>query len=176
MTQLTTHTYLVGLIKDDYLLNKLEFFYSYTSHDSVITIIEKIDIQKTALEQFFHTANFEKLNIDPETDLYYHFKVWDNDGINGSKFTKSKTFTYKTESVNNLIKKKNAGNEKVKRGLNKSMALAEEIQKEIELLNKKILEKKGLDWEEKQKAKEILKKQKKLEEQIKNTQKRALKV
>ena len=103
--------------------------------------------------------------------MYYHFKVWDNDGINGSKFTKSKTFTYKAKSVSELIKKKNAGNEKTKSGLNKSISLAEEIQKDIKSLNKKILEKRGLDWEEKQKAKEILKKQKKLEKQIKNTQK-----
>ena len=162
-----------GLIKDDYLLNKLEFIYSYYLLDSLVTTKEKIDIQKTSLEQFFHSANFEKLNIDPEKELKYHFKVWDNDGINGSKFTKSKTFTYKAVSIKDLIKKKNAGNEKTRYGLNKSLSLAEEIQKEIKFLNKKILDKKELSWEEKQKVKEILKKQKKLEEQIKNTQKKS---
>ena len=167
-------TYLFsGLIKDDYLLDKLEFIYSYTKNDSVITSVEEINIQKTSLEQFFHAANFEKLNVAPEEELYYHFKVWDNDGINGSKFTKSKTFTYKKAGVNDLIKKKDAGNEKTKYGLNKSISLAEEIQKEIQLLNKKILEKKGLGWQEKQKAKEILRTQEKLKKQIKDIQKKS---
>ncbi len=161
-----------GIIEDDYLLNKLEFIYSYTSNEKVITSVEEIIIQRKNLEQFFHTTNFEDLNIDPGKEVNYYFKVWDNDGVNGSKFTKSGTFTYKEPSTDELIEKKDLENEKTKSGLNKSISLAEELQKEIEKLNKKILEKKEIGWEEKQKAKEILKKQKELEKQIKDTQKR----
>ena len=161
-----------GIIEDDYLLNKLEFIYSYTTNDKVITSVEEIIIQRKNLEQFFHATNFEDLNIDPGKEVNYYFKVWDNDGVNGSKFTKSGTFTYKEPSTDELIEKKDLENEKTKSGLNKSISLAEEIQKEIEKLNKKILEKKEIGWEEKQKAKEILKKQKELEKQIKDTQKR----
>ena len=161
-----------GIIEDDYLLNKLEFIYSYTSNEKVITSVEEITIQRKNLEQFFHATNFEDLNIDPGKEVNYYFKVWDNDGVNGSKFTKSGTFTYKELSTDELIEKKDLENEKTKSGLNKSISLAEEIQKEIEKLNKKILEKKEIGWEEKQKAKEILKKQKELEKQIKDTQKR----
>ena len=143
-----------GIIEDDYLLNKLEFIYSYTSNEKVITSVEEITIQRKNLEQFFHATNFEDLNIDPGKEVNYYFKVWDNDGVNGSKFTKSGTFTYKEPSTDELIEKKDIENEKTKSGLNKSISLAEEIQKEIEKLNKKILEKKEIGWEEKQKAKE----------------------
>lgn len=161
-----------GIIEDDYLVNKLEFIYSYEANDSLITSAEEIIIQKRNLEQFFHTANFEKLNLSPGQIITYYFKVWDNDGINGSKFTKSREFNYKKESINELIKKKDLENTKTKRGLNKSIDLAEEIQQDIERLNSQILDKKNLSWEERQKAKEILEKQKILEKQIKNTQKR----
>jgi hypothetical protein len=161
-----------GVIEDDYLLTKLEFIYSYTASDSVIFSSEEILIQRKSLEQFFHSVNFEALNIDPGQELSYYFKVWDNDGVNGGKFTNSKVFTYKEAGTAELIKKKDVENEKTKSGLNKSISLADKIQKEIEMLNKKIIEKKKIGWEEKQKAKEILKKQKELEKQITETLKK----
>ena len=161
-----------GTIEDDYLLNKLEFIYSYNSIDTAISKITEIIIQKINVEQFFHAVNFSDLNITPGDELTYYFKVWDNDQINGSKFTKSALFSYKEPSINELIKKKDFEDEKTKANLNNSISLAKEIQKEIRLLNKKILEKKEMGWQEKQKAKEILKKQKELEEHITNTQKK----
>ena len=63
-------------------------------------------IQKLNIEQFFYTVNFSDLNISPGDKLTYYFKVWDNDQINGSKFTKSALFSYKEPSINELIKKK----------------------------------------------------------------------
>jgi len=161
-----------GVIEDDYLLNKLEFIYSYNTNDSLIVEAEEIVIYKKKLEQFLYVFNFNDLNVPPGKELHYYFKVWDNDGINGSKFTKSKIFTYKEPSVEELIKNKDLENEKTKLGLSKSISLAEEIQKDVDKLNKAILEKKNLGWEEKQKAKAILKKQKELEKTILDTQKK----
>ena len=165
------NTYLFsGIIEDDYRLNKLEFIYSYSIDDSTIVSTEEILIQRKNLEQFFHASNFKELNIPAGEELNYYFKVWDNDGINGSKFTNSKIFTYKEPSTDELIAKKDIENKKTKSGLNKSISLAKEIQKDIDELNKQILEKKEIGWQEKQKAKDILKKQKELERQIINTQ------
>jgi len=160
-----------GVIEDDYLLNKLEFIYSYTDDDSTFTSVEEVIIQRKNLEQFFHSATFQNLDVDPGQKIIYYFKVWDNDGVNGTKFTKSREFTYKKPSLNELIKQKDFGNEKTKHSLNRSISLAEEIQKEIEELNKIILDKKKIGWEERKKARDLLKKQKVLEKQIKDTQK-----
>ena len=161
-----------GIIEDDYLLTKLEFIYSYTDNDSVLGSSEEVIIQGKNLEQFFHSASFEGLEFDPGQKITYYFKVWDNDGVNGAKFTKSREFSYKKPSVNELIKQKDFGNEKTKHSLTKSISLAEEIQKQIEILNKKILDEKKIGWEERQKARDILKKQKALEKQIKDTHKK----
>ena len=118
----------------------------------------------------FYQFNFNDLLLEPGDEINYYFSVWDNDGINGPKKTISQSFIYKELSKEDIITKKDIENEKTKNGLNKSISLAEEIKKDIEGLNKSILEKKKIGWEEKQKAKEILKKQKNLEGQIKNTQ------
>ena len=161
-----------GIVEDDFLVQKLEFIYSYPYSDSTIYYTEEIFIDQKSLEQFFHEINFSLLEIGPGKEISYFFKVWDNDGVNGSKFTKSKTFKYKEPSISDLVTQKNIENEKTKLGLNKSISLAKEIKREIEALNKSVLEKKKIGWEEKQKAKEILKKQKELEKQIQDTQKK----
>jgi len=161
-----------GDLEDDYLLEKLDFIYNIKSKDSTNNISKSIQINRTSKEVFFYTFNFNSLLLNPGDEVYYHFKIWDNDKINGSKFTKSQNFKFTEASTDDLIKKKDAENEKTKIGLNKSISLAQEIQKEITELNKTILEKKKIGWEEEEKAKEILKKQKQLEKQIKNTQKK----
>ena len=161
----------IGRIEDDYLISKLEFVCSYTRNDSLINTKEEIIIQRKNLEKFFYIKDFEEINIDAGKRLNYYFRVWDNDGVNGAKFTNSKVFSYQEPSENELMEKKDLNNKKTKNGLNQSIMLAEDIQKEIEELNQQIIEKKEIGWEEKQKAKQILKKQKQKEKEIINTQK-----
>ena len=160
-----------GVIEDDYCLNKLEFIYAQIQKDSTVQTTEEIPIQKKSSEQFLYSTNFEKLKLKPGEKISYFFKVWDNDEINGSKFTLSQKFSYEELSTKDLIRQKDYQNKKTKSSLNKSLLLSKEIQKEIQKLNEKIIEKKQLDWQEKQKIEEILKKQNELEKQIKNTQK-----
>ena len=161
-----------GIIQDDYLVNKLEFHYYLNIDDSIIQYVDTVKINKSNYEQFLYALNLGKLNIMPGQELNYFFKVWDNDAVNRPKFTKSQTFSYQESSVDELINKKNKENEKIKQQINQSMKLAEDIQKEIKDLNKNILEKEKIGWEEKEKAKKILQKQKDLEQKIKETNER----
>ena len=161
-----------GIIEDDYLVTKLELIYTYTKNDSIIKSSEEIRVQRKSLQQFFHTVNFEKLTLEAGTKLNYYFKVWDNDGVNGPKFTKSKVFTYKKATKNEMIAKKDLDDAKTKEGLNTSISMTKELQKNITELKKKMLQKKKIGWEEKQKIKAIIKKQKDLEKKITETQKK----
>ena len=168
----TNHVFLFdGIVEDDYMLEKLEFVCSHSNNDSSIFFIKKIPIKKSNLDQFFFPINFDTLNLEPEKEVIYYLRVWDNDEINGSKFTKSNSFSYKEPSKDMLIKNKDLLSQKTKDGLNKSIMLAQEIQDEINSLNKTILEKKNIGWKEKEALKNILEKQKKLEKQIKDNQK-----
>ena len=161
-----------GTIEDDYLLEKLNFIYKYKKDDSLVSIIENIKINKTSSDQFFHAINFENLDIDKGSEINYFFRVWDNDEVNGSKFSESKKFVFKSASQNEVLLKIESLNEKTKNSLDKSIKISQEIIKEIEVLKKQILEKKDIGWQEKQKAENIIKKQNQLENQILNTQKK----
>jgi len=169
----TNNIYLFnGIIQDDYRLQKLEFIYSRDSNNTLIVTSKDVPIANKSFEQFYHTMSFNNFNLRAGEKINYYFKVWDNDEINGSKYTNSNIFTYKEPSENELIEKRNLTNENTKKGLTKSILLAEEIKKEIAALNKQIINKKQIGWEEKKKAKEILKKQTQLEKQIVDTQKK----
>ena len=161
-----------GEIEDDYGLQKLTFNYRITSNDTNPLVSQQLTIKQLSKELFFFTFNFNYLQLAAGEEIEYYFEVWDNDVVNGSKNTKSTRFSHKEATKEELTAKKDAENEKTKSGLNKSISLAKEIKKDIAQLNKTILEKKKISWEEKQKAKEILKKQKQLEQQIKDTQKK----
>lgn len=155
-----------GIVEDDYGLARLEFIYE---KDSASIIVTEVDVQKTYLDDFFFIFSFNKLDLEPGEKINCYFKIWDNDGVNGSKFTKSKSFLYIEPTVNQLNKIESLELENIKSGLNQSISLAKEIEREIKELNELILNKKILGWEEKQKAKKILEKQKKLEKQINKT-------
>ena len=84
-----------GEIEDDYLLQKLTFNYRITSNDTSPLVSQKIPIKQLSKELFFFTFKFDELQLDAGTGIEYYFEVWDNDGINGSKNTKSNHFLYK---------------------------------------------------------------------------------
>ena len=159
-----------GEIEDDYLIKKLIFNYQITNNDTNLLVSQKIPIKQLSKELFFFTFKFDELKLEVGSKIEYYFEVWDNDGVNGSKSTKSDYFLYKEASKEELIAKKDAENDKTKKGFNKSISLTDEIQKDIDELNKSILEKKEISWEQRQKVKEILKKQEQLQRQIKQTQ------
>lgn len=160
-----------GVVEDDYSINKLEFHYEYKNQDSTIKVVDKIIIESGSFETFLHSFNFNNIKANPGETINYYFKVWDNDGINGSKFSISQKYIYKESSIDDLIIRKNIENEKIKSGLNQSIMLAEEIQKDIKKLNKEILQKNKIGWQDKKKARDILKKQKELEKRIAKTKK-----
>ena len=139
-----------GLVQDDYLVNKLEFIYSYKNKDSLIVFSKDVFIDRKNTETFFFAFNFSDLNIAQGMEVDYYFKVWDNDAVNGSKFTKSTILTYRQKSLSDLTQTKDLENHKTKQGINQSIELAKEIDEEIISLNKKILEKKEIGCEERQ--------------------------
>ena len=161
-----------GDISDDYSLNKLVFTYSVSGNDSSYSYSEEIKINHLSNEKYYHYLDMSSLNLNPSDKLTYYFEVWDNDGVNGNKPTKSSIGLYKEISTEERKEKRDNENEKIKDNLDESIDLALEIQKEIEELKKSLINKKTLGWEEKKKAENIIKKQKQLENQIKENNKK----
>jgi len=170
--------YFKGQIKDDYGFKKLQFVIKKLSNnwDSIVPI----DINKELnLDNFFFIFDMHKLDIQEEESLEYYFEVYDNDAVNGSKKSQSRTFEFKAPSIEELQEQQAEKTDALKKQLENNVELAKELQDEFEELRMKLLDKEALSWEDKQQVKEILEKQKNLEKNIeqisqKNKEKNAM--
>ena len=168
--------YYAGNIKDDYGFNKLTFNYKYLAHNDSAAQqptqlpqqrVVNIPIPKNSiLQSFYHYWDMSELAISPGDEIEYYFEVWDNDGVNGSKASRSRAMIYRAPSLNEIAENTERNNSALKEDMEESIKQAKEMQKELDELYKKILEKKTLSWEEKKKLEEVLKKQKDLEKKI----------
>ncbi|MBL4652026.1 MAG: hypothetical protein JKY53_04045 [Flavobacteriales bacterium] len=161
--------YFRGNIKDDYGLSKMTFNYKFNGSDSVSPkelIVEPILVNKTTQDYFFHYWDISDLPVSAGDQIEYYFEVWDNDGINGSKSTKSTKMIFKAPTLDQLAEQNDKSSEEIKEKLEESLKDAKEIQEDLEKFQKKLLEKKELSWEDKKRLEELLEKQKKLEKNI----------
>ena len=170
--------YFTGQISDDYGLSKLNFNYKIVnSEDKKVGAVysKSILINKNISDQkFFYFQNINDLSLNPGDEVIYYFEVWDNDGVNGEKSTKSKTQYYKQPTDRELEEKLDKKSEDLKSNIDESLKLAKDLQKELNLLQKELSQKKELNWEEKKKAESLVNKQKELQnkvEQINNENK-----
>ncbi len=156
-----------GEIKDDYGFNKLLFVVN--KDDSLIT--ETLIINKNLNQQeFFHHTDLSKFGIKAGQKLEYYFEVWDNDGIHGSKKTRSKLFSFKAPSLDEIEEESDENLENIKEELKRSKQEAKKLHKDFDKLSEKLLQKKELNWEDKQQIQELLERQKNFESTIQQMQ------
>ncbi len=166
-----------GEIKDDHGFSKLTFNYRFISNnDSIATTANNIEmttnvnpiaINKSATQdRFLHSWDISSLDISPGDQIEYYFEIWDNDGVTGNKSTRSQKMIFKAPTLKEIEQNTNKNNDKIKDELQESIVEAQNVQKELNDLQRKLAEKKTLSWEEKKKLEDLLKKQKNLQKKI----------
>jgi len=130
--------YFNGQIADDYGFTKLTFNYqiktkidSLPNRNQLQTISVSIN-KNINQEDFFHFWNLKDLNLLPGDELSYYFEVWDNDGVNGSKSSKTSLKTLKTKTISERDKATDSNNENIEKDLNNGIKDAKELKKELE--------------------------------------------
>ncbi len=161
--------YFRGLIKDDYGFSRLEFRLSRktgegtnSAETSVTVPIDKQNVQQA----FYHYFDLSTAGLVPGDEAEYYFQVWDNDGVNGNKSTRSHKMSFRIPSLQEIEEMVKKNQENVKSELEKSLDEARSIQKEIESLNKNLFDKKNLNYQEKKQIQDLLDRQKNLQKQV----------
>ena len=170
---LDNNMFFVGNIKDDYGFKKLTFNYAVIANgNQKNSNVSAININTSNIQQqFYHQFNINDLAHQPGDVIEYYFEVWDNDGVNGSKSTRSRTMTFKTLSKNEVQKKTDNKVENLKNDMQAAIKNAKSIQRSIDELNKRLIEKKSLSWQDKQSIEELLEKNKELQKKTEDIQK-----
>lgn len=170
-----------GGVKDDYGFTRLSFNYRFldkkdsTGKRDPLTDkpgVTNIPVTRSAVQdQFMHAWDLHTLGIGPGDQIEYYFEVFDNDGVNGAKPARSQRMVFKAPTLQELEEQRDKNNSQLKKDLEESISAAKDLQKDINSLNKKIMEKKDMGWEEKKKLQDLLDKQKELQKDVEQIKK-----
>lgn len=158
--------YFKGDIKDDYGFMLLTFN-SLIRNDDSEKNLNDFDTLLISLavnpQQFYYYLDLNSYDLEAGDEIEYFFEIWDNDGINGSKSAKSQIMTLRIPKLDEINEQTEESNKAIKDELEEAIKEVRKLQEEIENLNKKMVEKKDLSWEDKNELKSLLEKQKELQ-------------
>lgn len=160
--------YFRGQIKDDYGFSKLEFHIERYRKGETQKTITKVQVPFSKLEkaqEFYYYYDLTAQELNPGDRVVYYFEVWDNDGVDGAKSTRSSSFSIEVPTMEEIEQKQEKTSSEIKKETDQSIGELKKIQEEIKELNKKMLEKKELDWQDKKQIEALKQKQ----EQIRNS-------
>jgi len=158
-----------GQIKDDYGFSKLEFKVQRSNvSDTTIkeTIVEQVGITGDESQEFFFSADMTRFAVNPGDQVKYFFEVWDNDGINGAKSTRSQVFEVLVpteEEIDDIIQQNSSD---IHRQAESSISDLQKLQAEINELMRKLVDKKELSWQDKKQLEELKERHEELKQQM----------
>jgi len=163
--KLSTDVYYSGLVTDDYGFSKLTFN-CLVKEPVEKTIVKTVPLDlKQTRTSFFYSFNMDSLGIMPGQNMEVFFVIWDNDGFHGPKSKRSETFTYYKPSESALDSIADQQSEDIMDRLSEKSEEANKLQDDIEKMLQDLIQKKDLDWSDKEKMKELLEKQQQMQEE-----------
>ncbi len=163
--QLSTDVYFSGLVTDDYGFSKLTFncIVKEPKEKSIVKTVP-LDLKQTRTS-FFYQFNMDSLGIMPGQNMEVYFVVWDNDGFHGPKSKRSETFTYYKPSESALDSIADQQTDDIMERLQEKSQEADKLQDEIEKMLQDLIQKKDLDWADKEKMKDLMERQKEIQDE-----------
>ncbi len=163
--------YFSGVVSDDYGLSGLTFVYKIKRDDGTERM-EKMAVSKVfGTESPFNFAvDFRREEIQLKDEIEYYFVVNDNDGVNGSKSTKSRSFQYKLPTLEELNESREEDQEKTKEDLNKVLEKAKDFKENLDRLRKETMNSKRSDWNKQNQVNQLQEDHKSLLEDLESIQ------
>ena len=163
-----------GNIADDYGISKLAIFYKVLrdgkpSTQDYASMNLPINTSQT-IQSFYKQWNLDSLKLSPADKIEYFVQVWDNDGVNGAKSTRSQVMNYAVPNKREIDKEIDNSIDKAEAQIEKTLEKAQKLRKEIAALESRLKNKKELDFQDKKVAEELIKKKEELMNEIKQMQ------
>ncbi len=161
--------YFSGSVSDDYGFNSLTFVYTVKGKNKTDRVVKLNVGQVNGTESPFNFAvDFRRENVSLEDEIEYYFIVGDNDGVNGSKFSRSRSFKYSLPSLSDLNEARVEDQEKTKEDLKDVLERAAEFNKDVEKLRKETLNKNNNNWNNQNEVNQLQEQQNSLIEDLKS--------
>ncbi len=169
-TNLFNFIVLGGNVSDDYGLTRLDLYYRKqsaqgTSKDAYKRIPLSIAAGQTN-QSFYYQWGLDSMRLNSGESLEYFLMVWDNDGVNGHKSSKSSVYKFSVPDKTALKKDLEVEREKTSSEISQALSQAKDIKNELSSLKDKLKGKKNLSWQDKKQVEDLLKKQEELNKDI----------
>lgn len=112
--------------------------------------------------------NLSTLGLVPEDVVEYFVEVFDNDNVGGPKSARSRMQTLRLPSMEEVFARADKTQDKAAEDLTKALSGAEDVQKQIENLQRELKQQNAekMDWQQKRAMEEALKRQEKILDDI----------
>ncbi|HEU5291454.1 MAG TPA: hypothetical protein VFU05_12480 [Cyclobacteriaceae bacterium] len=158
-----------GVTSDDYGITQLNLEFHVKDDQQKIITKKSVSIpvnQNQAQQSFFYNWSLDTFNLKPGQQLEYFLQVWDNDGVNGRKSTRSANYTFFIPDKDQLVTDISRSQSQTENKIQESVTKAQELKDQIEDVNQKLKGKQSLDWQDKKKLENILDQKKSLDQMI----------
>ena len=165
---LYSNIFLGGSITDDYGLTALRLNYLIVkgNHELPPSHIVIAIGQNQSQQNFYYQWTLDSLNLEPGDKLTYFFQVWDNDGVNGRKSTRSANYTFSLPDKDELRDQISKSEQSAESKIDNSLQKAKDLRQSIEEAQQKLRGKQNLDWQDKKMLEDLLKQREKLDKAI----------
>ena len=165
--------YFVGDASDDYGLRSLSFNYRINGEGGQQGPLETKLLRQPDNKQIQYDYIFDlnELPLEPGDQVTYFFEVYDNDGVNGSKSSRTNLMVFATPTVEELEAQAEENDETIKDNLKKALEESRRVQEDMKRIREKLLQQKEMDWQSRQELEKLLNRQKELQKQIEEARK-----
>ncbi|ELR70664.1 liver stage antigen, putative [Fulvivirga imtechensis AK7] len=167
-TTLYSFIALGGNISDDYGLRQLKLYYQIVGQhkQSEYTSINIPIASRQSSQRYYYQWYLDSLELTQGSSIRYYLQVWDNDGVNGSKTSKTGTYVFKIPSRQEVKKDIEKTTNETEKNIDKTVEEAKELREKLEKAEKKLKGKKDLNWQDENLMKDIIKKREELNKAI----------
>lgn len=166
--------YFIGQVNDDHGFSKLHFNYRILNQPEKKTakaVTKVVSFNRNSLQSSFsHFWDVSKVAANSGDQIEYYFEIYDNDGVNGAKVTRSATKTFNLLTEKQVDEKLKANSNSIKQKMEQAIKQAGQVEQEAKRLNQDLLNKKNLNYNDKKLLEALLEKQKDLETLVKEIQ------
>lgn len=169
-----TQVVLNGTAGDDYGISRVLFHYQIldASNKVIGSKVIPVKVSGGIVSSFQYYFDVATVALKPGEQLNYFVEAWDNDGVQGSKSSRSEIMSFKAFNAKQIDSAINKSAQQINSGLSNSAKQNEQLQDEMQSLQSKMLQSDQMDWQQKQSLQELAKLQEKMKNNLEQTKKR----
>lgn len=158
-----------GSIADDYGITEMKLHYQLMD-DKQNEVFKKsivIPVFRDQLQQsFFYNWSLDSIQLKAGYQLDYYLQVWDNDGVNGRKSTRSSTYSFLVPTHDDLITEIDKSRSQTEKQIEQNAKKANNLHEKVEEAFQQIKGKQNLDWQDRKMMEDIIQQKQSLDQQL----------